>query len=167
MRCTMDHLLDVRLTMKRVSDHPLHVVAVTGFVTNRDREILLVRVASRGWEMPGGQVEVGEDLVSGLRREVEEESGCRVAVDRLLGVYTKLTPPAMVLHLFQCTYLSGEARAREEEVPEAGWFALEDARRLVTHPPSAQRLEDALSEEQAVCYRVYRLPYEALVARSI
>jgi 8-oxo-dGTP diphosphatase len=144
-----------------MSDHPLQVVAVTGFVRDMAGRVLLVRVAARGWEMPGGQVEEDEDLVAALKREIEEESGCRVNVDRLIGVYSKLTHPVMALHLFACKHVGGEARAREEAVPEAGWFSAEEARRLVTHPPSAQRLADALSPVDGVVYRTYRLnPYE-------
>jgi 8-oxo-dGTP diphosphatase len=151
-----------------MSGHPLHVVAVTGLVRDEAGRILLVRTAARGWEMPGGQVEEGEDLVAALRREIEEESGCRVKVDRLIGVYSKLTPPVMALHLFACSYISGEARAREEEVPEAGWFSAEEARRLVSHPPSTQRLVDALSPIGGVIYRTYRLnPYVIIDAQRL
>ena len=118
--------------------------------------------------MPGGQVEQGEDLITALRREVEEESGCRVEVDRLVGVYSKLTPPEMVLHLFRCRYLDGEARASEAAVPEVGWFSPDEARRLVEHPPSTQRLDDALSNADSVVYRVYRnRPFEVLLERAI
>ena len=148
--------------------HARHVVAVTGFVTDAHERILLVRVAERGWELPGGQVEQGEDLLSALEREVEEESGCRVEVGRLIGVYSKLTPPEMVLHLFRCRYVEGEARASEAGVPEVGWFAADEARRLVVHQPSAQRLGDALSNAETVVYRVYRnRPFETLLERAI
>jgi 8-oxo-dGTP diphosphatase len=115
--------------------------------------------------MPGGQVEEGEDLLSGVVREVAEETGVDVRVQRLVGLYSKLSPPPMILHLFECSYLGGEAAAREEAVPEVGWFEEDEARRLVTHPPSAQRLADALSGSGRIYYRVYRLhPYRAVAA---
>jgi 8-oxo-dGTP diphosphatase len=143
-------------------------VAVTGFVTDSTGRVLLVRVASRGWELPGGQVEAGESLLEGLRREVEEESGCRIDVDGLIGIYSKLTPPEMLLHLFRCRHVDGDARPREEAVPEVGWFDAEEALRLVTHPPSAQRLADALSDRQALVYRGYRVrPYERVFEHQL
>jgi 8-oxo-dGTP diphosphatase len=142
---------------------PRHVLAATGFVRDGAGRVLLVRVASRGWEMPGGRVEEGEDLVAAVVREVEEESSCRVEVRRLVAVYSKLSSPSMALHLFACEHVGGEPRAREAEVPEAGWFAEDDARRMVTHAPSAQRLADALAGADGVVYRAYRVePYEAL-----
>ncbi len=155
-------------SIEGVAEHPLHVVAVTGFVEDAAGCVLLVRVRDRGWELPGGQVEVGEWLTAALEREVEEESGCRVEAKRLIGVYSKLSAPSMVLHLFACRYAGGEARAREDAVPEVGWFDRDEARRRVTHPPSAQRLADALSFSGEVVYRVYCLrPYETLLARTI
>jgi 8-oxo-dGTP diphosphatase len=149
-------------------EYPGHVIAVTGFVRDQAGRILLVRVADRGWELPGGQVDRGEDLPSALEREVAEESGCRVAVESLIGVYSKLTEPSMVLLLFRCAYLDGEASPREEVVPEVGWFSPEEARRLVAHSPSAQRLADALAFDGQVVYRAYRLrPYEPVLGRGI
>lgn len=146
-----------------MNEHPRHGLTVTGCVRDASGRVLLVRVASRGWEMPGGRVEEGEDLVAAVVREVEEEAGCVVEVERLLAVYSKLSPAPMTLHLFACRHVSGEPRAREEEVPEAGWFGEEEARRLVTHPPSAQRLADALAPSRHILYRTYRVhPYEAL-----
>jgi 8-oxo-dGTP diphosphatase len=143
-------------------------MAVTGFVQDAAGRVLLVRVLDRGWELPGGKVEAGEWLSAAVEREIEEESGCRVQAERLIGVYSKLTAPTMVLHLFACAYAGGEARAREDVVPDVGWFDVEEARRRVTHPPSAQRLSDALSFSGEVVYRVYRLrPYELLLARTI
>jgi 8-oxo-dGTP diphosphatase len=150
-----------------MAEHPLHVVAVTGCVRDSSGRLLLVRVAARGWEMPGGQVEEGEDLVAALRREIEEETGCQIRVESLVGIYSRLSPPTMVLHLFECSYLSGEAASQEAEVPEVGWYEPEAARKLVTHQPSAQRLADALSRAEQIYYRVYRLrPYEAVAAHA-
>lgn len=68
--------------------HPRHVVAVSGIVTDPHDRVLLVKGDRRGWEPPGGQVELGEDLVEALEREILEESGVRVEVSSLVGVYS-------------------------------------------------------------------------------
>jgi 8-oxo-dGTP pyrophosphatase MutT (NUDIX family) len=39
-----------------------------------------------GWTLPGGGLEPGEDPYDAVVREVEEETGYHVAVDRLLGI---------------------------------------------------------------------------------
>lgn len=42
----------------------------------------------RGWEFPGGQVEVGESLPQAIKREVLEESGAIVEVEGIVGIYS-------------------------------------------------------------------------------
>lgn len=145
------------------------MLAVTGFVAASDGRILLVRVARRGWELPGGQVELGEDAISALRREVAEESGCAVEPERLIGVYPRLAPPPEMLVLFfRCRHISGEPRAAETEISEARWCTREEALRLATRPTTASRLADALEQGTGVVYRPYRLdPYERLGERVV
>ncbi len=57
-----------------------------------DRSILLMQRADNGlWGLPGGYVEPGESVVTAARREVEEETGVRIEVGRLVGVYSDPT----------------------------------------------------------------------------
>jgi 8-oxo-dGTP diphosphatase len=144
------------------------VIAVSGFVRNADEDVLLVRVASRGWELPGGQVEHGESLLAALRREVEEESGCIVEPERLLSVDSRISPPEMVVCVFACRHVHGLAAAREEAIPEVGWFPPATALELVTRSPATDRLRDALEPERGVRLRTYRVrPYEAIEERLV
>jgi len=36
------------------------------------------------WELPGGLLEMGEDMESGLKREVKEETGIEISVEKLV-----------------------------------------------------------------------------------
>jgi len=141
----------------------MHVVAVSGLVRNADGQVLLVRVADRGWELPGGQVERGEGLLDALRREVEEETGCVVEPLRLVSVDSRVTAPEMLVHVYACRHVSGTPRAREAAVPEAGWFDPGEARRLVTRFPAAARVRDGLEDLAGIRHRTYRMrPYAEL-----
>jgi ADP-ribose pyrophosphatase YjhB (NUDIX family) len=53
------------------------------------REILLMRRSDNGhWGLPGGYVEAGESVTCAAAREVREETGYRIDVGELVGVYS-------------------------------------------------------------------------------
>jgi len=65
------------------------VQATAGVTAVRDGTILLVRRADDGsWCLPGGRVEIGESIVACAERECLEETGYRVRVTSLVGVYS-------------------------------------------------------------------------------
>lgn len=145
--------------------YPRHIVSVSGVVTTPQGRVLLVKGDRRGWEPPGGQVELGEDLLEALQREIREESGVEVAVLRLAGVYSNLGRPdqgldEQVNFTFGCEWVEGEPRAGDE-CTEAAWFEVEEAKLLVTAPQQGAKLGDALSGASGVRYRAYKTyPYE-------
>jgi len=56
------------------------------------------------WEIPGGGLKFGEDLLEGLHREVYEEVGLSIRVDRLLYAMTTLVSTQR--QIVGLTYLS-------------------------------------------------------------
>ena len=69
-------------------------------------------MAARGWEMPGGQVEEGDELLAAPRREIEEEADCVADVETLVGVYSRVSDPILLVLLFRCTHLHGVRRTQ-------------------------------------------------------
>jgi ADP-ribose pyrophosphatase YjhB (NUDIX family) len=62
---------------------------VAALVTNGDGRLLLQRRSDNGlWAVPGGAVEIGESVSAAIVREMREETGLTVAIERLVGVYS-------------------------------------------------------------------------------
>jgi mutator protein MutT len=95
------------------------------FLARRGRD---ARNETGKWEFPGGSVEFGEKLEDALVREVQEEYGFEVVVERLLDVMNHIIPAEnqhWVSPTFLCTYKSGAPRILEpHKCEEIGWFAL-------------------------------------------
>lgn len=93
---------------------PLHSVSVAGVVVREDGRLLAIRRADNGtWELPGGVLELTEAPEEGVVREVWEETGIRVEVDELTGVY-KNTTRGIVALVFRCKPSGGVERTSAE-----------------------------------------------------
>lgn len=96
------------------------------------RVLLHRRRVGHGWAPPSGSVEPGEDVLGALRREIAEETGLQVVVERLVGVYSDPAfqvvryPDGRTVHfvtsLFVCRLAGGTLRGSDEGL-EWGWFA--------------------------------------------
>jgi 8-oxo-dGTP diphosphatase len=116
--------------MKReYPDAPL--VGVGAIIIEQDQVVLVRRghpPLAGEWSIPGGVLEVGETLRQAALREALEETGLRVEVGELLGVYDRiLRDPSertlyhYVLIDFLCRRAAGELQAADDAV-EARWF---------------------------------------------
>ena len=54
---------------------PTHIIAGAGIVINENNEVFMVKTYNAGWVFPGGQVEVGENVIDAVKREIMEYAG--------------------------------------------------------------------------------------------
>lgn len=108
---------------------PKFSVGVVGVVINDSGEVLLLKHTYRGaraWGLLGGGLKPGESLQACLRREMREETGLRIRVDRHL-LTTALRTRKVVEVAYICRLLPGETLDRfkpSAEVEEAHFFTL-------------------------------------------
>lgn len=93
-------------------------VRVTGVLIEQGHILIVKQRVSgkRAWSLPGGRVKQGETLEEAMLREMEEETGLRTRIARLLYLCEKpeATPP--LLHIsFLLEKLGGEIRLPSNE----------------------------------------------------
>ncbi|MGW7272225.1 NUDIX domain-containing protein [Streptomyces sp. NPDC054864] len=132
---------------------PLHSVSVAGVVVRDDGCVLVIRRADNGrWEPPGGVLERDEAIEVGVCREVYEETGVKVYVERLTGVYKNLTIGVVAL-VFRCRPNGGHERLSDESTAVT-WLAPDEAMAAMSEAYSV-RIADALTEVQAPHIRTH------------
>jgi 8-oxo-dGTP diphosphatase len=143
---------------------PTHIVAVGGIVENEQGYVLLVKTQHGGWVFPGGQVEVGENLMDALSREIKEESGIDVVVSRLIGVYSNTAIhkwhdgvtdiPTKVMLDYVCKPIGGEL-CTSEETSETRWVEKDKVLDMVTAPAIRTRYQAYLDFGESPYYMEY------------
>jgi ADP-ribose pyrophosphatase YjhB (NUDIX family) len=129
-------------------------------VRDDDGRLLLVRRSDTlNWELPGGKVEIGESAVDSVVREVDEESGIRISVRGLAGIYTD--PGHVMVYVdgevrqqfsvcFHAVRISGEPRPDENETIDAAWFRISELEQLSVHQSMRLRIDHAIRHPDQV-----------------
>jgi len=118
----------------------------------RDGKVLLVQERSDGgWTMPGGWGDVGEAPSAMVRREVWEESGFEVQVEKLVAVYDANRVPGARMEfyhayklIFLCAITGGEARP-SNETSAVDFFDPDHLPPLSNYRTSRQMLEEVFA----------------------
>ena len=123
----------------------MDIYAAGGIVFDDQRRLLLIRrgrpPAALAWSVPGGRCLPGESAEAACVRELAEETGLVVRVNRLAGRIHRPAPGGhrFVIDDFVCTMTGGELRAGDDAV-EAGWFDRASFDRLNLVPDLAETL---------------------------
>lgn len=140
-------------------------------IFNDDGKILMIERHKAGehyFVLPGGHVDEGEVFERAAVREVMEETGMTVTIDKLL--YTSTTDK---FHndqrIYLCNYLggepqlqpdSGEAKAMDQGEPQQwtpGWFSFDELRDQTVYPVGLLKY---LEEDKANGY--HHNPYKII-----
>ena len=149
------------------TENRLQTIVVGCLVRNEKQEVLLIRHHKRGWEIPQGRVEEGEDLITALQREVREESGVEIEPGPLAAIWSKLSPPAALILTFLGRYRSGTLVASDDSL-EARWLPEAEALALVENPVMRDRLISLLDFRGVTLYRAYTTgPYQVRIEKEL
>lgn len=135
--------------------------SATIFDSARQKVLLTRRTDNGQWCLPGGGMDPGESAAEACAREVFEETGLRVQIVQLLGVYSN--PDVLIEYAdgnrFQIVALNFEAQITEgeprirEEVTEVGYFSGEEIDELDLMSHHRERIRDAFAGQPAAFIR--------------
>jgi ADP-ribose pyrophosphatase YjhB (NUDIX family) len=130
------------------------VVAVTVFVQQADRVLLVQRTDNSLWALPGGAQDVGEFIAQTATRETREETGMDVEVVGLVGIYSD---PRHVVEYsdgevrqqfsicLRAEYLAGEPQP-SAETSDVRWVQRGELDALPIHPSMRLRIEHGFEQ---------------------
>lgn len=157
---------------------PTHIIAGAGIVLNENDEILMVKTYRGGWVFPGGQVEVGENVIDAVKREIMEEAGIDIEVGEVFcissntGKYpgyngVKEVPTKIMLD-FICKAKSGTPRPSVEN-SESAYVPKDKVLELIQAPSIIERYKAYLEYEGRPIYMEYvtRPSFELKLKRLI
>ena len=142
---------------KKVGTDLIFNPRVSAIIRNDKGEILFQRptLTSTIWSLPAGVIEIGEVPAEAIVREVWEETGLRVKVKTLLGVFGgkdfRYTYPdsnqvEYIIIMFECTIIGGYLKAIEGESADIQFFHMDNIPKLalpypkeIFYPSDSQR----------------------------
>lgn len=89
-------------------------IGTFAIIVNSSNEVLLChRTDYDMWNLPGGGMDGNESPWDGIKREVKEETGLEVRVEKLISVYSKSYKNHLVF-LFLCKKVGGNIEINDE-----------------------------------------------------
>ena len=109
----------------------MNIKVVTGGILEKDGKFLLVqenqKVCKGKWNIPAGGLDENESLMEGAKREIYEETGCKVEITGILEIINEILEGVnVVCFFFDTKIISENIKADGEEISNVKWFTYEE-----------------------------------------
>jgi ADP-ribose pyrophosphatase YjhB (NUDIX family) len=135
------------------------MVGSSAVVVDGEGRVLLQRRSDSGnWALPGGAMDIGETFAESVVREVKEETGFEVRIERIVGIYSD---PGHVFAYddgevrqefnicLAATIVGGELSVSSEST-DVRFVALNELPSLTMHESIRKRIEDYVRDGEPV-----------------
>ncbi|MGR5400399.1 NUDIX domain-containing protein [Vibrio harveyi] len=125
----------VKELRSKIGNQVLMIPGVAAVILNESTQLLLQKKSDGSWSLPAGMIEPGESPSQAVIREVREETGLAVEVERVLGVfggegfgfaYPNGDQVEYTVIMFKCQQTGQFAEDLDEETIELAWFSRSD-----------------------------------------
>lgn len=122
----------------------------------KDNKMLLVQESDGLWSIPGGWCEVNLSVKENVIKEIKEEAGVDITVEKLIAIhdsnkhYRGMYPYGISTVFFLCKPVGGSFKENDETIA-SDYFALDDLPKLSEDKGSREQVE--------MCFKAYHDPY--------
>ncbi len=114
------------------------IPAASAIIEDHGKILLHQRSDNKAWALPGGTMEIGENISSTLKREVKEETGLDVEPEYIVGIYSD---PQHIIEFsdgeirqefsicFACKIIRGNLQKSKESL-KIGFFTPDEIKQL-------------------------------------
>ncbi len=109
----------------------MNIKVVTGGILEKDGKFLLVQenkeICKGKWNVPAGGLEENESLIEGAKREIYEETGCKVEITGILEIVNEILEGVNIVCFFFDTKIINEnVKVDGQEILNVKWFTYEE-----------------------------------------
>lgn len=109
----------------------MNIKVVTGGILEKDGKFLLVQesqeICKGKWNVPAGGLEENESLIEGAKREIYEETGCKVEITGILEIINEILEGVNIVCFFFDTKIINEnVKVEGQEILNVKWFTYEE-----------------------------------------
>lgn len=125
----------VKELRSKVGNQVLMIPGVAAVILNESNKLLLQKKSDGSWSLPAGMIEPAESPSQAVVREVREETGLKIKVERVLGVfggegfgftYPNGDQVEYTVVLLKCLQTGHFDEQLDDETIELAWFSKAD-----------------------------------------
>ena len=135
---------EVAEVLKPTSAYATPLMDVRAWIVEDEKICLVREQGENDWALPGGFGEVGYSPTENILKEIEEETGFKAKVERLLAVFDtnrfQLQSKQYAKFVFECKLLAGQFQ-ENQEIADLQFFAIDQLPNLSEKRITKEQIE--------------------------
>lgn len=125
---------------------------IVGCIVLKDNSFVIVKEKQEHvygkWNLPLGHLEEGEDIITGTKRESEEETGLKLDINGFVGVYQSYNKDgeSIIKIIFKATTKDKKLNFQKDELLDAKWVTFEDFEKIPKEDIRVRDIIDAVKD---------------------